>query len=139
MYPHLSEVEIDIIRKFIQLYYDEIGYNEVLHGGERSIPPTTIYDESPKNQLFSIRQLTQPDPHPNSRIKNVQKILAKMDPRDVKILNNAINDLTDYMINRGKKIKKDIDEEKCESRKKKSTKIKSERKPKKVVNKCKCK
>lgn len=144
MYPHLTEPEIDAIRDFIQLYQDEIGYNEVLHGGERSIPPTTIYEENPRNQLFSIRQLTEPAPHPNSRIKNVQKILSKMKPRDARILNNAINDMTDYMIKRSKEIKKEIADGtyddshffKDDDRKKKPSKAKPKRK---VTRKCKCK
>jgi len=119
MYPNFTEEEKSVLRQFVRKYEEENGYYEPLIGPKE----TYDYPNYIPNIVFLIYHMRNEEPdHPNYRLKQYNKTISKMNPSKVKILENVLDDFTEYM-NQRRKL--------CDRKAKKTIK------PKRKVCKCK--
>jgi len=118
MYPNLSEDEKSVVREFMKIYERDIGYHEPLLGNKEGDDNGWGENFFP-NAVFIIYHMRSVEPnHPNHRLPQYKKVISKMSPNRVQILDDLIRSMNSR---RGWKTM-EVD------RKKKSTKSKSKRK-----------
>jgi hypothetical protein len=125
MYPNITEQEKRAIAQFIKIYRDNIGFTEVLHTSKESDYGENYY----QNMIWEIDHMRSVDPsHSNYRLPQYKRVIAKMDPYKVELLNNLIESMHEYRIESFEKMKEKLRYKEREYRHKKSIKPKQKRK-----------
>jgi|WetSurMetagenome_2_1015567.scaffolds.fasta_scaffold44431_5 hypothetical protein len=108
MYPDLTEQEKNVVRQFMEIYERDEGYYEPLISNR-----TEDYENALPNAVFMINHMRSEEPgHPNYRLPQYRRVISKMSPDKVSILNRLIREMNSrhgwktIEVDRKKKIKK---------------------------------
>lgn len=89
MYPNLSEDEKNVVRQFMKIYERDEGYYEPLIANREE-----DYENALPNAVFMIYHMRSEEPgHFNYRLPQYRRVIAKMSPNKVAILNRLIREM----------------------------------------------